>query len=676
MDRIFKTVKRKSGIKLQVPFREDGGTYQVWSFCGIKPNRLAPSRPNVVVGLRRRTDDGRVEGDVIRCDVPLTDIGQVRIGTVWQGIYCRSEVKLEQRKYHVNFDEGSWRFVTFAESKKKSLRGEDLREPYPYDLYPTQFPRDQSPLIEFDLWDPRYPNPADPSYRVTGHLVVPCIEFLSRMYGRSQWVTRALVALPLDGKRGAHAQLIGDPPESVEAFRWWVTLRRKCYNSDAVFLAHLLHDPVTQAAVRYFQRQLEASHVSWRDSSSVELKENEKEQARNVSQNSNGTSGAMTFLEVPPWHRKTATLLVGGYAFNGGQSGLGLRVDGCTDPDGPPIDLHREMDGGVTDACDQSKALRARLARHSKVETEDPGPVESSRDDEAARGSRSHRAKDDRFEVLQKRKVDRAQKGAGEFKGSTPGDTKNRPKRYAGSESRGRDKNTGYLSLSAADQDEIEAAYQDENASHGLILDMWYAFRRIGKTNPDVIESVEFFTFQQGVVDAETPRLIALQPFKGDERLSEAGEEIPTSPEMRRWYKLKSGKRRGVLVVRIRTRDKSVCIVEIEREPSHIDGQGRLVEAKGSCGLAFPIEPDFDFEAWLLFFLDDIRPVRGVLGNLKGGRSFPQGGYAFAHVSSKGSKAKPKSEALFPCQFQAHHALRCVGIDIPLETTPSDSDGQ
>ena len=317
IDTVFETVPRSVRTKPQIPFAKEDGDYQVWSYCGIKPNARAHSRPDVVIGVRKRTDDGRV-GDELRLhDVPLSDLGQVRLGTVWRGAQCVSEVVLEEQVCLVNFDRGCWRHSSFSMLGKDRPDGRRYRAPYPHELYPTGYSRDRNYLLEFDLCDPNYPDPNDPNYRVVGRLIVPCLEFFSRVYGRSQFVTRVLATYPLRGENGALKRLLAGQPEETDPARWWVTLRKQCRNADGVFLAHLMRDSLTQEASRAVYDQMMRDHES-----RTGLVPSAGRVADDATKRGYRRGQPPTFPVISPWFSGEATMKVKGYSFHGGNSFL------------------------------------------------------------------------------------------------------------------------------------------------------------------------------------------------------------------------------------------------------------------------------------------------------------------------------------------------------------------
>lgn len=114
-------------------------------------------------------------------------LGQARVVTIWENNRSRQKLTFETHDFLVDFHKDNWRYNSFA---KAAWNSKD--PPYPSNLYPLKYKRDLNPLIEFGL-------------QGGGKLVVPCLEFFSRCYGRSQELTRMLATYPWRGPNNPYS---------------------------------------------------------------------------------------------------------------------------------------------------------------------------------------------------------------------------------------------------------------------------------------------------------------------------------------------------------------------------------------------------------------------------------------------------------------------------------------
>lgn len=184
-----------------------------------------------------------------------------------------------------------------------------------------------------------------------------------------------------------------------------------------------------------------------------------------------------------------------------------------------------------------------------------------------------------------------------------------------------------------------------------MLRDMWVAMRRLKEDRPDLIQSVEWFTFERGFRTDAEPELVALQPFD-----DEAKTEVAT--EIRNWlyYDVAGKVPRGVLVARMTVAKKQVYIVEIQRRlRKKKDKDGSLKDSEEAFkGLVFMLDDQKRFGGWLRRLLLEIRHKKGVVQNLVG--NCPGKAAAFKHVSASDEKV--------PCQAAVLNALEKAGVKV------------
>ncbi|MFC5301991.1 hypothetical protein [Azospira restricta] len=528
------------------------GSYVAWTYNGVVKNLQAKSQPLALVGFRQIVE-GSVADDLILRRVPLTALGQVRIGTIWANNMSHTSAKFEEFDFEVDFRGAAWQHTSFFYASPSTRT-----TPYPMELYPLKHQKDKNWNIEFKLQN-------------GGKLVVPCLEFYSRCYGRSEELNRILATYGWDEVNKRFYAPLEEPEESG---KWKVKLRKRLHNGDTVFLAHAKYDPYTQRVAREIYGQLESQFVP-----------------RNK---------APSFLKVAPWFQGPAELRCQGIWFDNQRSFLALRVIGGSDPDGILIERGREntnknIEGNPDLENDNAweGAIEKRLIRP-------PDIVDLTGDDEPNHGTGAVEILDPKFVVLgiPRAVVDRH----GERISSS---SKNR--RKGGNEStnssgerHGSGSGIGYASIHAPVHLE----------SHGALLDMWNATSSLKKKHPELIQTAEWFTFADGYRSDGNPKLIALEPI--DE------EEIPTTTRNWVYFDVKTARPRGLMVLRITSRGRPIYIVEIERRPRKVANQSD-VEKEGEeayRGVMAVIEDSKIFEQWLRRFMSDVRYIRGIVSKL------------------------------------------------------------
>jgi hypothetical protein len=293
-----KTRRVNSVIRLKESLDVANEKVMAWWYSGFYKNSKALSQPHVLV-LFRKITDGMLSDEVIQKRLPLEALGQIRIGSIWQNDRCRAETSLLSKQFTVNFSPGKWRFTSFAEAQRRHSL-----QPYPMEEHPLLLDKDRNSLLEFALPD-------------GGKLIVPCIEFFSRCFGRSGELKRVLATYTWDGQGDTATNRLYAPLDTPEEpGRWQVRLRRRLHNGDVVFLAHAKYDPYTQFVAKGINAKLEASYDP---------------------KNKNPA-----FIDIGPWYEGPAELKVEGIPFNNGKSFLALRVLGMSDPKGALVLRARE----------------------------------------------------------------------------------------------------------------------------------------------------------------------------------------------------------------------------------------------------------------------------------------------------------------------------------------------
>ena len=506
---------RQGQVRICDALKSDVHELIVWSYGGLSKNRRAETVPKAVVFFRRIEKDGSV-GIKERRDVALNYLGLLSIGSIWHQGVCKAEAIRETQYFDVDFTAGAWSFVSPADCAAKKIA-----QPISRADYPLYFANDKNWWLNFPLNGGK-------------NLLIPCIEFLVRCYGRSEEVSRILVTYPWH-KVEEHFYAPFDQPAQPDA--WPVKLKKRLRNGDTVFLAHAKYDRYTQLASKEIYSQIEAAFT------------NEDDYA---------------FIKVAPWFQGAAKIKVSGQWINNGNTFLGLRIFGCSEPIGETILRSRENANTAVMPAEGGGHGTAWAGSPERVLKNYPNIVDLTDSNEPDQDSSTIELEEDEFEEIGERRVvidvrrEQANTSAG------PRRSAENPEAFSPGERHGRGKNVGYASIHAPSVLE----------SHGALRDMWNAMRYMKKEYPDLIRSVEWFTFSKGFQSEGEPELVSLKPFDDD------AEEI--SPETKRWlYRSVRDKfPRGILVTRIVVKGKSVHIVEIERRTKQSEDNGVLKESE------------------------------------------------------------------------------------------------
>ena len=442
-------------------------------------------------------------------------------------------------------------------------------------------------------------------------LLVPCVEFFSRCYGHSKELQRVLLTYPwVEVERRLFHSHDPLPPSQNDV--WEVRLGRKMTLDDAVFLAHIQHDKFTQGCVKRLYAEREVA---------------------------SGSPDPGVPLRVGPWFGGPSNLRVRGYWLDD-STFLAIRVDGSGEPAGGP-DVCVDAPAQSSDEGEPEEAsgpengggsfLPRMLGLLSIV------PTHSGRDPDSAVGYGV--ARDPDFVILGPRRkvIHRTRARESERPRTGRGHTEE-PKEYSTSEPRLTGESVG------------QAIYASKPAleTHGILLDMWNALLFVRQEHPDAVHSVEWFTIAEGFGTRSPPRLIALPALPSNE--DDSAQSAPTG-----WRRMdpsaapEDARGRGVLVVRVRTREQTLCLVEIERRPRGEDAEETF------SGLVFPIPGPGDLSTLLRPLLEHLSSESGIFS--KALKLSPiEGAKTFAHHRAKSEKVA--------CEAAVRNAFRKMGVNL------------
>ncbi len=559
--------------------------FVAWSYSGIYKNTQDDSQPQVLVGFRQLIADKLLSDEVTLRRIPLTAVGQVRIGSIWQAGTSNSAIRFEARFFDVSFEPGHWRFVSF--NSLWEARRPDL---YPMAIHRLKYVKDENWYLEFKL----------PS---GGKLIVSCIEFFSRCYGRSDELNRILATYSWNDAYQRFYAPLDEPPE---ADKWTVKLKMRLRNGDTTFLAHAKYDPYTLNAAKSIHSQIAAEY-------------------------SPGNTRPL-FIQIGPWFQGPAELFCSGIPFDGGRSFLAHQINGCSDPDGILIERNRENTNKVVEAEQELESEGTAWAGVHKNRLVRPPSILDLTDIDAP----DHRANG--VEVLDavfltlgipRHIVDK-------YEARISSGAKNRPQgndelTYSSGERKGNDKGIGYASLHAPVQVEI----------NGALLDIWHAIQALKVKHSDIIKAVDWFCISDGFHSEGIPKLIDLEAMKEN-----SDYIIPNITRKWCFFDSDLSRMRGIMVLRLIASGLPIYIVEIERrirKTEEADGSINELE-EPYRGFVTVIGSEKDFQVWLIRFMSDVRYVRGIVSKLV--PFSPGRADTFNHQKSRGGCVSGESAVL------------------------------
>ena len=592
--KLQQTESRNLGVTRPLP-----GDWVLWWYGGMQRNHRVKTLPRVVVWFRKLHRDGSL-GEFKRFDVGIVELAVLQIGTVWINGDCNSRVPLEEREFTVNFSDHGWQYSSQAQSHGLGL-GIGL---IPQNLYKLQHGnRDRSGLLVFKEGGTR-------------KLIVPCLEFFSRCYGRSAEVNRIICTYPWSE---AERRLYLPPPVPVPNSHWAISLPANLYNDDALFVAHVKYDDFAQITVKGIYSSLESKFTQ---------------------------GDQLAFPQIGPWFAGQAKLIAQGISTGDGTF-LALRIAGCSEPQGPPIVCFRdgstEADNQDTDEASGStgsamfRRFNADAARFCNITSTDPAGHPGA---SIEIFSPSIRIVGTRRKIIH----ERLQSENLEQRSLISG---HESERYSSGEREGTDGTTGGVSIRT----------RSELESHGAARDVWGSLLYLRDTYPEVIKFVGWYNILTHEVHTsdEEPCMFTLPPYDGRKQYGSVRSN-------KAWIYADAdhSRIRGVLVAFVKTPTRPVYIFEVERRrTTGVDENGLPCDAeKPHSGLIVSPPAEIETADWIPQVLVAIRDRAGIMARVASQLSPDFGADFFRHTTSKMDQVAGHSAVV--------NALGKVGIAVPM----------
>lgn len=522
--------------------------FVVWWYGAICRSMRANEVPRVVLSFRQLHDNGTL-GHFCSCNVALTSLGQLRIGSVWENHRSRDQVVYSRETFEVNFADTHWtQALSCAQHRAKT--GNELIS---QDAYPLRFgsgDRSRLVLLSHNL----------------GTLLVPCLEFL-RCYGRNQEINRVLTTY--EWPEVVERLRLDEPVAPVHGSRvvdlpWFAT------DSDAHLLAHLRYDGFTQRKLRGIHSEIESELGPPRSGSHY------------------------AFPAIGPWFTGSAKLEVEGIEVRPGVF-LGLRITGYTVPVLPSIHVLRTE---LPDVGNEEYSGKPHPPRHMRQLREDEVALV---DDELTpnAGSEATVIADPSIRILEAAPVTKVTTEKSMARGARG------PAAQAADVSA-----PGQVSGSAKGIGLAHFVSDIELEPQGALRDLWNGLRHLQSQNPEVLTVLGWFSFEgHGTRNSgEELKLISLGFAE-----TEARGMALSAPAMKWVYMHldEPTKPRGVLIIEVGSPLTHGYLFEVQRRQISSAASDDEEKEEPYCGLAVKPPAGRSPPEWIPDVLFQIAEAKG-----------------------------------------------------------------
>ena len=581
--------------------------------------------------LERNSSENRPEPSVRICLIDIDDTNQlilankryVKVGLSQLGLYSVGYVfkrnrrirtlAFEEETFVVDFSDGGWGFDT-ARGKfdQNNPKIGDLWPAYSGLSYEKYF--EDSRVIYFKGSDsPRC-------------LTIPCLEFFYKLYGKSDYVKRTLLTYPIEK---AYDMLIVPDVVEPQPGTLQVTMDKHCKDGDVKILGHLRYDPVTRHRIKTLWGQLEKYNTA-------------------------ANSSLPRHIEVPPWFSGMANIKVRGIWLDEQRTRfLGLRITGCSDPQGALIYLDRQntnLTGSIKRITNSTKWAGGRIKRDKNTLL----PITHLVND-ISNLYEEVELEDEPFETMgvprQIKKIIRDTTAERKQRAPVDNDSAQQPNMMATGDAVGNLSGAVKANISLPDKDSNteDESYTPLSEPDLIMKRVWNALISMVKVG-DLLSVESVVDFEGGSEKGGLTRLPVGKPISNNKPLS------LTELEWRYLdYEIKS-LIRCFMVVKVKTNRGVGYIMEIQRR-AH---KGNPAEYQALSGLVFVVNSQEELSNWLNYFSTHAALKSGVMS-------------AIASESDNLVKFKDykhmKMDEVGGLQYSLLSALSVVGlVDKPIRT--------
>lgn len=440
----------------------------------------------------------------------ISFLGALRVGSVWSdGRQIGRLAMTILPNTEVCFDTGAWECVTARDAG-----------------VPERYRGFGIPASQHNSWLIRMPTHTGKT------LLVPCLEFFTRCYGRSSETSRLIATYGLTAVKEKYFY-----GHELDSRTLKLQLRNHISHKEAVFLAHAVYDS-------YTQRKCDDIHNHLRAMFTLKNK---------------------VFLKAEPWFEGKAIIQGEGFWLDN-DTFLLLNIDGLSDPDGPSITIERQRY-----TTDEGTPGTGRIYKK-------PPPEEASNEEidltgtEAPDSNYARVVLDPPFSRLgiTRKVIKTKQRIPGKRGTACHGD--HRPSLAPGD---------AHENGKGGGKSESESP---EWLVEGTLQQMWQTCTGLAKLYPKRISTVGWYTLSLGLQSEGIPQYQFLS-IKAESDISDAKIPKPTN----------APSSKAVLVIRLTVDHCHIYIIEMYRKPSLSVSRenGSIVLKEDSyCGLMVHLPTD------------------------------------------------------------------------------------
>lgn len=300
--------------------------------------------PLIYIWFRLIDQNGNL-GRWFSLKVPMTLLGQFRIGSIWRNGISSRQLKFSELHFKGSFDASHWSETTSSKDYGPALIPEQ-------NYYLPYGRHDHSRLLRFNTQNRT--------------LLIPCMEFFTRCYARSAEVNRILVTF---GREKFEERLMLREPVESSAPSRSIWIPQFTSKADAHLLAQLRYDQEILRRVAGLPAFLDQEFY--------------------------GCNQAIAFLNIGPWHYGPAQLKVEGIELDSGDF-LGLRITGHSLPENPKIQaFYIQRESGDAEGLSPYP-----LPRREIIDIPEDEVIQVDMERSADRDTDIYRTKDPAMEIL------------------------------------------------------------------------------------------------------------------------------------------------------------------------------------------------------------------------------------------------------------------------------------
>lgn len=516
----------------------------VWWYGALAKADRRNTQPKVHIAFRELLEDDTPTDNFIFIDANITDLVSWPIGTVWHHERLVKYIPLEIREFDIDHTDFKHTYVqTYKRDEKTGKIDHFFSDRKKFYINPGQ----RENCISFSLKDQEYKE-----------LLIPCFEFLVRGYGLSTELPRILTTYD-EAER--HERLYTPHPE--EENTWSILIGDSLTTDDHVFIAYYKYSEYTQNAVRILFSSI-AKHDDFTQRNHI-------------------------YPKVMPWHEETRKIRVSGFCLPDTHAFLALTILGIELPDQTLIRRVPKVIHRFKKPVDINSPNPPQLQLGS-------GQINVSEDQGGRKPLSQSVILGHEFTWLGTGPVGEKSKTKHEKNITQPQRKKNTKETNTIATGQP-DSSKDVLNSQIKPTTDEDKAREFEAPDHGRIMGLWNACLKAHKLNPNILNAVHYYTFEEEFDFKDKPTLMAF--------ITDSEEQAHIN-----WCYANSSKTRlrGALVLRLSLVGcPPVYIFDIQPSTyvSSIEGE-RILKERGHAGVVFRSRTLEHFEQYISDLMESL----------------------------------------------------------------------